>query len=67
LSRLLVVVIFRLRASISVPIDAVFDVLTDHRGQAARTALRSSTVEREGEPDPGREFTAAGQAEYLKR
>jgi hypothetical protein len=30
----------------------VFDVLTDHRGHAKMTALRSSTLEHEGEPAP---------------
>jgi hypothetical protein len=34
------------------PIDVVFDVLNDHRGQADMTALRSSTLEREGDPAP---------------
>lgn len=43
---------FTLRASIAAPIDVVFDVLSDHRGQADMTALRSSTLEREGDPAP---------------
>lgn len=43
---------FILRASIAAPVDVVFDVLTDHRGQADVTALRSSTLEREGDPPP---------------
>jgi uncharacterized protein YndB with AHSA1/START domain len=43
---------FTLRASIDAPIEVVFDVLTDHRGHAKMTALRSSTLEREGEPPP---------------
>jgi hypothetical protein len=43
---------FTLRASIAAPVDVVFDVLTDHRAQADMTALRSSTLEREGEPAP---------------
>ena len=32
--------------------DAVFDVLTDHRGYAAITRLRRSELEREGDPAP---------------
>jgi hypothetical protein len=43
---------FILRASIAAPVGVVFDVLTDHQGQADRTALRSSTLEREGDPPP---------------
>jgi hypothetical protein len=43
---------FILRASIAAPIDVVFDVLADHRGQADMTALRSSSLEREGDPPP---------------
>lgn len=43
---------FTLWASIAAPVDVVFDVLTDHRAQAGITALRSSTLEREGEPAP---------------
>jgi hypothetical protein len=43
---------FTLRASIVAPIDIVFDVLADHQGQADRTLLRSSTLEREGDPPP---------------
>ena len=43
---------FILRASIAAPVDVVFDVLTDHRGQADMTALRSATLEREGDPPP---------------
>ncbi len=30
----------------------MFDVLTDHRGYSRITPLRSSTLEREGSPDP---------------
>lgn len=41
---------FTLRASIAAPVEVVFDVLTDHREYASMTALRSSTLEREGEP-----------------
>jgi hypothetical protein len=43
---------FTLRASISAPIDIVFDVVADHQGQADRTLLRSSTLERAGDPPP---------------
>jgi hypothetical protein len=43
---------FTLRESITAPIDIVFDVLVDHQGQADRTLLRSSTLEREGDPPP---------------
>lgn len=43
---------FTLRASIAAPVEVVFDVLTDHRGYADITALRSSTLEREGDPAP---------------
>jgi hypothetical protein len=43
---------FTLHASIKAPIEVVFDVLTDHRGHAKMTALRSSTLERQGEPPP---------------
>jgi hypothetical protein len=47
-----VVASFTLRASIAAPVEGVFDVLADHRGYANMTALRSSTLEREGEPAP---------------
>jgi hypothetical protein len=43
---------FTLHASIDAPAEIVFDVLTDHRHQANISALRSSTLEREGEPAP---------------
>ncbi len=43
---------FTLRESIAAPIDVVFDVLADHQGQADRTLLRSSTLERAGDPPP---------------
>ena len=43
---------FTLRASVSAPIETVFEVLTDHRGYANLTPLRSSTLEREGDPAP---------------
>jgi uncharacterized protein YndB with AHSA1/START domain len=43
---------FTFRALINAPIDVVFDVLTDHRGYATFTPLRSATLEREGDPAP---------------
>jgi Polyketide cyclase / dehydrase and lipid transport len=43
---------FTLRKSIAAPIEVVFDVLTDHRGMAKISALRSSTLESEGDPPP---------------
>jgi uncharacterized protein YndB with AHSA1/START domain len=43
---------FTLQSTIAAPIELVFDVLTDHRGYAKLTPLRSSTLEREGEPAP---------------
>jgi Polyketide cyclase / dehydrase and lipid transport len=47
-----VVASFTLHKSIAAPIEVVFDVLTDHRGMARISALRSSTLEREGDPPP---------------
>jgi Polyketide cyclase / dehydrase and lipid transport len=43
---------FTLNSTVAAPIDVVFDVLTDHRSYAKLTPLRSSTLEREGEPAP---------------
>jgi hypothetical protein len=43
---------FTLRNTIAAPVEVVFDVLTDHRGYSHLTALRSSTLEREGQPAP---------------
>lgn len=43
---------FTLNRTIAAPIETVFDVLTDHRAYAKLTPLRSSTLEREGEPPP---------------
>jgi hypothetical protein len=43
---------FTLTASIAAPVEVVFDVVTDHRGQADMTALRSSILEREGDHSP---------------
>ena len=43
---------FTLRALIDAPIDVVFDVLTDHRRYKDYTPLRSSKLEREGDPAP---------------
>jgi uncharacterized protein YndB with AHSA1/START domain len=43
---------FAFRGTVSAPIETVFDVLTDHRGYAQITPLRSVTLEREGDPAP---------------
>ena len=43
---------FTLKALINAPIETVFDVLTDHRGYAGFTPLRSVSLEREGDPAP---------------
>ncbi len=43
---------FTLTRTIAAPVEMVFDVLTDHRGYAKLTPLRSSTLEREGSPEP---------------
>jgi uncharacterized protein YndB with AHSA1/START domain len=43
---------FTLSRTIDAPVEVVFDVLSDHRGYARITPLRSSTLEREGSPDP---------------
>ena len=43
---------FTLRSTIAAPAELVFDVLTDHGGYARLTPLRSSTLEREGDPAP---------------
>jgi uncharacterized protein YndB with AHSA1/START domain len=43
---------FTLRSTIAAPAELVFEVLTDHRGYAHLTPLRSSTLEREGQPTP---------------
>lgn len=43
---------FALHQTVAAPIDIVFDVLTDHRGYANLTPLRSSTLEREGQTEP---------------
>ena len=43
---------FTLTRTIAAPVEVVFDVLTDHGGYAKLTPLRSSTLEREGSPDP---------------
>jgi hypothetical protein len=37
---------FTLNSTVAAPIEVVFDVLTDHRGYAKLTPLRSSTLER---------------------
>lgn len=43
---------FTLHRQVAAPIDLVFEVLTDHRAYSKLTPLRSSTLEREGEPAP---------------
>lgn len=44
---------FTLSSTAAAPVEIVFDVLADHRGYAKITPpLRSSTLEREGSPDP---------------
>lgn len=43
---------FSHRTVIHAPVEVVFDLLTDHRGYASFTPLRSVTLEREGEPAP---------------
>jgi uncharacterized protein YndB with AHSA1/START domain len=43
---------FTLESDVAAPVELVFDVLTDHRGYSKITPLRSSTLEREGEPAP---------------
>jgi len=43
---------FTLVREIDAPPEVVFDVLTDHRGYAEITPMRSVELEREGEPAP---------------
>lgn len=43
---------FTINSTVSAPVETVFEVLTDHRGYSKLTPLRSSTLEREGSPDP---------------
>ncbi len=43
---------FTLVRDIAAPAQTIFDVLVDHRGYAAITPVRKSTLEREGEPAP---------------
>ncbi len=43
---------FTLEKTIAAPPSTVFEVLTDHRGYSAITPIRSSTLEREGDPAP---------------
>jgi uncharacterized protein YndB with AHSA1/START domain len=50
---------------VAAPPQTVFDVLTDHQGYAALTLLRTSVLEREGDPAPNgvgaiRVLTAVG-------
>jgi uncharacterized protein YndB with AHSA1/START domain len=43
---------FTINRTVNAPIQRVFDRLTDHRGYAKMTPLRTSTLEKEGEPAP---------------
>jgi uncharacterized protein YndB with AHSA1/START domain len=43
---------FTLVRDIAAPAQTIFDVLVDHRGYAAITPVRKSTLEREGKPAP---------------
>jgi len=43
---------FTLVADVAAPPAVVFDVLSDHRGYAAITRMRSVELEREGDPPP---------------
>ena len=43
---------FTLEKTIAAPPSTVFEVLADHRGYSAISPIRSSTIEREGDPAP---------------
>ena len=43
---------FTLEKIVRAPPSTVFEVLTDHRGYSAISPIRSSTLEREGDPVP---------------
>jgi uncharacterized protein YndB with AHSA1/START domain len=43
---------FTLVRQVAAPPETVFDVLTDHRGYADITPIRSAELEREGDPAP---------------
>lgn len=43
---------FTLEKTVAAPPSTVFEVLADHRGYSAISPIRSSTLEREGEPAP---------------
>jgi uncharacterized protein YndB with AHSA1/START domain len=43
---------FTLEKTVAAPPSTVFDVLADHRGYSAISPIRSSTLEREGDPPP---------------
>ena len=43
---------FTLVADVAAPPAVVFDVLSDHRGYAAISRIRSAELEREGDPPP---------------
>ena len=43
---------FTVEKTVAAPQSIVFEVLTDHRGYSAISPIRSSTLEREGDPAP---------------
>jgi uncharacterized protein YndB with AHSA1/START domain len=43
---------FTLEKTVAAPPSTVFEVLADHRGYSAISPIRSSTLEREGDPPP---------------
>ena len=43
---------FTVEKTVAAPPSTVFEVLTDHRGYSAFSPIRSSTLEREGDPSP---------------
>jgi len=43
---------FTLEKTVAAPPSTVFEVLADHRGYSAISPIRSSTLEREGDPAP---------------
>ncbi len=42
---------FELTRTVSAPVDVVWEVLTNHRGYATWGAVKTATLEAEGEPD----------------
>jgi len=53
---------FTLEKTVAAPPSTVFEVLADHRGYSAISPIRSSTLEREGDPAPN----GAGAIRVLK-